>query len=96
MVEDPSQPSLYIGYHKPDVNHADNAVFDAITDILGRGRTSRLYKSMVKEKQIAVSASATHGFPGNKYPASLCSSPHRPEVILIKSVRRVSTPRLKG
>ncbi len=69
MVEDPSQPSLYIGYHKPDVNHADNAVFDAITDILGRGRTSRLYKSIVKEKQIAVSASAFHGFPGNKYPA---------------------------
>lgn len=68
MVEDPSQPSLYIGYHKPDINDADNAVFDAITDILGRGRTSRLYKSMVKEKKIAVNASAFHGFPGDKYP----------------------------
>jgi len=68
VVEDPSQPFVLIGYHKPDINHPDNAVFDAITDTVGMGRTSRLYKSLVKEKKIAVAASGFPGLPGNKYP----------------------------
>jgi predicted Zn-dependent peptidase len=68
FVEDPAQPFVLIGYHKPGINHPDNAVFDAITDIIGMGRTSRLYKSLVKEKKIAVAASGFQGLPGNKYP----------------------------
>jgi predicted Zn-dependent peptidase len=68
VVEDPSQPFVLIGYHKPGINHPDNAVFDAITDIVGMGRTSRLYKSLVKDKKIAVAASGFQGLPGNKYP----------------------------
>ncbi|MFQ6114830.1 MAG: M16 family metallopeptidase [bacterium] len=68
IVEDPAQPFVLIGYHKPDINHEDNAVFDAITDIIGIGRTSRLYKSLVKEKKIAIAASGFQGLPGNKYP----------------------------
>jgi predicted Zn-dependent peptidase len=68
VVEDPSQPLVVIGYHKPGINHPDNAVFDAITDIAGMGRTSRLYKALVKEKKIAIAASALQGVPGNKYP----------------------------
>ena len=68
VIEAPSQPWVFIGYHKPSINHPDEAVFDAISDILGAGRTSRLYKSLVKKKQIAIRASAFHGFPGTKYP----------------------------
>jgi predicted Zn-dependent peptidase len=68
FVEDPAQPFVLIGYHKPGINHPDNAVFDAITDIIGMGRTSRLYKSLVKEKKIAVATSGFQGLPGNKYP----------------------------
>ncbi len=68
VVEDPSQPFVLIGYHKPSINHSDNAVFDAITDTVGVGRTSRLYKSLVKEKKIAVVATGFPGLPGNKYP----------------------------
>jgi predicted Zn-dependent peptidase len=67
-VEDPAQPFVLIGYHKPGINHPDNAVFDAITDIIGMGRTSRLHKSLVKEKKIAVMSSGFQGLPGNKYP----------------------------
>ena len=69
VVEDPAQPFVLIGYHKPDVHHPDDAVFDALTDVVGMGRTSRLYKSLVKEKQIAVYASGFQGMPGNKYPS---------------------------
>ena len=68
VVEDPSQPWVVMGYHTPDINHADNVVLEAMSDILGTGRTSRLYKSLVKEKKIAVNASAFQGFPGSKYP----------------------------
>jgi predicted Zn-dependent peptidase len=67
-LEDPAQPFVVIGYHKPGINHPDDAVFDAITDIIAIGRTSRLYRSLVKEKKIAIVASAFQGLPGNKYP----------------------------
>lgn len=67
-VEDPAQPFVLIGYHKPSIHHDDNAVFDAITDIVGMGRTSRLYTSLVKEKRIAMYSSGFQGLPGNKYP----------------------------
>jgi len=69
VVEDPAQPFVLIGYHKPSIHHPDDAVFDAITDIVGMGRTSRLFKSLVKEKQIAVYASGFQGMPGYKYPS---------------------------
>jgi predicted Zn-dependent peptidase len=68
VVEDPAQPFVLIGYHKPSIHHPDDAVFDAITDIVGMGRTSRLYKSLVKDKKIAVAASGFQGMPGVKYP----------------------------
>ncbi len=67
-LHDPAQPFVLIGYHKPSIHHKDNAVFDAITDIVGMGRTSRLYESLVKEKRIAVYASGFQGLPGNKFP----------------------------
>jgi len=67
-VEDPAQPFVLVGYHKPGINHPDDAVFDAITDIMGMGRTSRLYETLVKEKRIAVAASGFQGMPGVKYP----------------------------
>jgi predicted Zn-dependent peptidase len=68
-IEDPAQPFVLIGYHKPSVNHPDNAVFDALTDIVGEGRTSRLYRSLVRDKAIAADASASPGLPGDKYPS---------------------------
>ncbi len=69
IVQDPAQPFVLIGYHKPNINHSDNAVFDAITEIVGIGRTSRLYESLVKEKKVAVAASGFPGMPGDKYPS---------------------------
>ncbi len=68
VIEDPAQPFVVVGYHKPGINHPDDAVFDAITDIMGMGRTSRLYERLVKEKRIAVAASGFQGMPGVKYP----------------------------
>jgi len=66
VIEDPAQPGIVIGYHQPGINHPDNAIFGAIAQIIGTGRTSRLHKSLVKDKKIAVNVSAWPG--GSKYP----------------------------
>ncbi|MEE2822848.1 MAG: pitrilysin family protein [Acidobacteriota bacterium] len=68
VIKTSAQPSVLIGYHKPSIHHPDEVVFDAISDVLGVGRMSRLYRSLVVNKKIATRASAFHGFPGNKYP----------------------------
>jgi len=68
IMEDPSQPFAIIGYHKGDFNHPDESVFNAITDIMGNGRTSRLYKRLVRDDKIALAAGAFTGIPGQKFP----------------------------
>lgn len=65
---DTAQPIYLVGYHKPNILHKDTAVFDAITDIMGAGRTSRLYKRLVRDDKIALAAGAFTGLPGEKYP----------------------------
>ncbi len=67
-IPDPAQPLYAEGYHRPAVTHPDDVVYDAMADILSTGRTSRLYRSLVRDKKIAAQAGAFNGFPGNKYP----------------------------
>lgn len=67
IMEDRSQPFLLMGYHKVDINHKDDVVFNVLSDILGSGRTSRLYTKLVKDQKIAVNASSLTDFPGSKY-----------------------------
>lgn len=67
VVADKSQPFLLMGFHRPSMLNSDDPVYDAIADYLGQGRTSMLYKNLVKEKKIATSASAFSSFPGSKY-----------------------------
>ncbi len=62
-----TQPFYIEGYHRPDYRSADDAVYDAISDILSTGRTSRLYRSLVRDKKIAVGATGFTNFPGEKY-----------------------------
>jgi predicted Zn-dependent peptidase len=54
-----AQPAVMIGYHRPAITHPENAALDVISEIVGRGRTSRLYQSLVKEKKIAVNVFAS-------------------------------------
>jgi len=68
LMEDPGQPLYVEGFHKPAQTDADQPVYDAIDDILSRGRTSRLYRSLVRDGQLAVDVGSFSGFPGGKYP----------------------------
>lgn len=64
----PSQPWYLEGYHRPAMDDPDHAIYEIIASILSDGRTSRLYKSLVEQKQLALSAQGFSGFPGEKYP----------------------------
>ena len=70
-MKDPSQPVFAAGYIVENVMHPDWPVYEVIADVLGQGRTSRLYKSLVKEQQIAVQAMTFAGFPGEKFQTGL-------------------------
>ena len=67
-LQDPSQPFYLEGYHKAAITHEDQPIFDAIDDILTNGRTSRFYRSLIRDKKIAVAAGAYSAYPGEKYP----------------------------
>ncbi len=68
VLEDASQPIYLEGYHKPAHTHPDQAVYDAIDDILSTGRTSRFYRSLVRDKKLVVDIQSFSGWPGPKYP----------------------------
>jgi len=63
-----SQPWYLEGYHRPSLSHPDSVVYEAIASLLSDGRTSRLYKTLVEEKRVALTAQGFNGFPGDKYP----------------------------
>lgn len=69
VIKDPSQPLYIEAYHRPDYRSPDDAVYDAISDILSNGRVSRLYRSLVRDQQIAAVAAGEGPFPGSKYPS---------------------------
>lgn len=62
-----TQPWYLEGYPSPAANHPDSVIYDMISSLLSYGRTSRLYKSLVEEQQIALTAQGSGGYPGNKY-----------------------------
>jgi len=68
VLKEVSQPIYIEGYHRPDYRSKDDAVFDAISDLMSEGRTSRLYRSLVRDKKIASASEGFTGYPGVKYP----------------------------
>ena len=69
LLREQAQPLYIEGYHKPSALDTKNEpVFDALQDLLSNGRTSRLYRSLVRDKKIAAFAGGFNDFPGNKYP----------------------------
>lgn len=67
----PTQPWYLEGYHQPAINHPDYVIYQLIGSILSEGRTSRLYKSLVEQQRIALTAQGFSGFPGEKYPSMM-------------------------
>jgi predicted Zn-dependent peptidase len=68
VLHEVSQPVYLEGYHRPDYRSKDDAVYDSIADLVSNGRTSRLYRALVRDKKIASDSAGFTGLPGNKYP----------------------------
>ena len=66
-LHDPSQPFYLEGYHRPSYLDPDDAVYDAIADIMSNGRVSRLYRALVRDQKIAAYAAGFSGLPDTKY-----------------------------
>jgi predicted Zn-dependent peptidase len=69
VIREQTQPIYVEGYHRPSYRDPDDAVYDAISDILSNGRVSRLYRSLVEEQQIAEEAVGESPYPSDKYPS---------------------------
>jgi predicted Zn-dependent peptidase len=68
VLREATQPFYMEGYHRGDYLDPDDSVYDAISDIFSNGRTSRLYRSLVRDQQIAAASAGYSGLPGDKYP----------------------------
>lgn len=68
ILHETSQPVYIEGYHRPAATDPDNPVYDTIEMLMSNGRTSRLYRSLVRDQKIAAEAGGFNGFPGDKYP----------------------------
>ena len=62
-----SSPELLIAWHKPAFPSRDDAVCDVMARVLGTGKSSRLYRSLVLEKKVATSIEVWNGAPGERY-----------------------------
>ena len=69
VIREQTQPFYIEGYHRPSYRDPDDAVYDAIQDIMSNGRVSRLYRGLVRDQQIAAEAQGFSPFPGDKYPS---------------------------
>jgi len=86
ILHEAAQPIFIEGYHKPSALDKDDAVYDALQDLMSDGRTSRLYRSLVRDKKIAAFAGGFSGVPGVKYPNiflffAISTPGHKPEEI---------------
>lgn len=67
-IVDQSQPILLMGYKSVDQNHEDYQPLNMLANILFSGRTSRMYRSLVVEDQLALQLQGFNGYPGSRFP----------------------------
>lgn len=53
-------PYILAAYHTPSIPHKDSYALDVLSTILSGGKSSRLYKSLIYEKKIALNAGSEY------------------------------------
>ncbi|MCG2588363.1 M16 family metallopeptidase [Rhodohalobacter sulfatireducens] len=66
-IQGQSQPILLMGYHTVAQDHPDAKALEILGSIISSGRTSRLYKRLVEDEQLALTVQAFNGYPGTKF-----------------------------
>ncbi|MGH7428038.1 MAG: M16 family metallopeptidase [Candidatus Methylomirabilaceae bacterium] len=91
-------PFVYAGYHVPNLNHPDNFALEVLAYILSGGKSARIYKSLVYEKQLALFAGA--GYDRESIDPNLFAlyanampgkTPEQVERALMEEIERVKT-----
>ena len=62
-------PALLIGYHVPNLSDPDCYTLEVLAAVLSSGKSSRLYRNLVQEKQLALSADSDYSL--NSYDPGL-------------------------
>ncbi len=66
-IEDDANPTVIVGWQSPAQQDPDYAAMELVMEILGTGRSSRLYERLVKKEQVATQVGAGTDTPGAKY-----------------------------
>jgi len=87
VVEFDAQPHVVLGFHIPAYPDPGHAVGFALSQLLGSGTTSRLYKTLVEKKKLATAIETSEDYPGERYPSVLIISaaprfPHTSDEVL--------------
>lgn len=80
-VEYDAKPQLAMGWLCPAGGGIDKEVYDVIANLLSRGRTSRFYKSLVEQKQLATSVYASSDFTRFPDLFTISATPRAPHTI---------------
>jgi len=96
-AEEDANPLVIVAWQGPAESEPDYAVAELLMEVLGGGRSSRLYERLVKREQVATAAAAGVGMPGSKYPNLMVTfayiaadqDPARAEALIHEEVARL-------
>jgi predicted Zn-dependent peptidase len=94
-----ASPMMMIGFHKPAAPAYYDYVFDVLETLLSRGRTSRLYSTLVTKMRIAEDVGASNGTPAIRRPNlfTISATPRHPhtnaelEEAILREIERIKT-----
>jgi predicted Zn-dependent peptidase len=103
-VEFDANPMMIIGFHKPNAPAREDYVLDVLDTILTNGRTSRLFKKLITDRQIAKSVSSVNGLPATRYPNlfTIFAQPRHPrtnfelEEMILQEIENIKTSPVKS
>jgi zinc protease len=91
-------PFVMLGYRVPNYTSDDSYALDVMESILSRGKSSRLYQSLVYDQKLSLAVGAEYGLmqtdPGLFYFYALVSPGQKVEVVeeaLHKEIKRLQT-----
>jgi zinc protease len=62
VKKEANQPAIVMGYHVPKAPDPDSYILEVVEALLSSGKSSRLYRNLVRGKRICLSADASNSF----------------------------------
>lgn len=84
ITRDLPSPYVMLAHHVPQSNSDEYYALSLLESVLSSGRTSRLYKSLVDERQLAIEVSTDYGYAFDPYLFiiyGICGNKIKPELL---------------